>query len=129
FSPEEVPGRYQGTYFRPRAPDGKEWEDPREARRLPPDGVEARAVVERARTGNAVLESLESQTRRMPPPLLYDLTELQRHANRLFGFSAQRTLELAQALYERHKLLSYPRTSSRHLSTEAAATLPAVVDA
>ena len=52
----------------------------------------------------------------MAPPLLYDLTELQRHANRLYGFSAQRTLELAQALYEKHKLLSYPRTDSRHLS-------------
>ena len=52
----------------------------------------------------------------MPPPLLYDLTELQRHANRLFGFSAQKTLDLAQALYERHKLISYPRTDSRHLS-------------
>ena len=52
----------------------------------------------------------------MPPPLLYDLTELQRHANRLYGYSAQKTLELAQALYEKHKLLSYPRTDSRHLS-------------
>jgi DNA topoisomerase-3 len=41
------------------------------------------------------------------------LTELQRHANRLFGFSAQQTLD-AQALYERHKLISYPRTDSRH---------------
>ncbi len=60
----------------------------------------------------------------MPPPLLYDLTELQRHANRLFGFSAQKTLELAQALYEQHKLLSYPRTDSRHLSTDVADTLP-----
>ncbi len=52
----------------------------------------------------------------LPPPLLYDLTELQRHANRLYGMSAQRTLELAQALYEQHKLISYPRTDSRHLS-------------
>ena len=65
----------------------------------------------------------------MAPPLLYDLTELQRHANRLYGFSAQRTLELAQALYEKHKLLSYPRTASRHLSTRVAATLPEVVRA
>jgi hypothetical protein len=48
--------------------------------------------------------------------LLYDLTELQRHANRLYGFSAQTTLDLAQKLYEQHKLISYPRTDSRHLS-------------
>jgi DNA topoisomerase-3 len=63
----------------------------------------------------------------MPPPLLYDLTELQRHANRVFGFSAQKTLDLAQALYEKHKLISYPRTDSRHLSQDVAATLPAIV--
>jgi DNA topoisomerase-3 len=59
--------------------------------------------------------------------LLYDLTELQRHANRLFGFSAQKTLDLAQALYERHKLISYPRTDSRHLSEDVARTLPRIV--
>ena len=45
----------------------------------------------------------------MAPLPLYDLTELQRHANRLFGLSAQKTLDIAQALYERHKLISYPR--------------------
>ena len=65
----------------------------------------------------------------MAPPLLYDLTELQRHANRLFGFSAQKTLDIAQALYERHKLISYPRTDSRHLSQDVAQTLPRIVEA
>ena len=65
----------------------------------------------------------------MAPPPLYDLTELQRHANRLYSFSAQRTLELAQALYERHKLISYPRTDSRHLSQDVARTLPKIVSA
>ncbi|MFV0337337.1 MAG: DNA topoisomerase III [Chthoniobacterales bacterium] len=49
------------------------------------------------------------------PPLLYDLTTLQREANARFGFSARRTLQLAQALYERYKLLTYPRTDSRYL--------------
>ncbi|ATB35410.1 ATP-dependent DNA helicase RecQ [Cystobacter fuscus] len=125
----EAPGRYQGTWFRPALPGKeKEW-DAREARRLPADGEEARVVVERVKAGRAVVESITSETKRMAPPLLYDLTELQRHANRLYGYSAQRTLELAQALYEKHKLLSYPRTSSRHLSQEIARTLPQVVDA
>ena len=64
---------------------------------------------------------------RTPPPLLYDLTDLQRHANRLYGFSAQKTLDLAQALYEQHKLISYPRTDSRHLSTDIAETVPRIV--
>ena len=77
--------------------------------------------------GKAAIESVKAETQRMAPPLLYDLTELQRHANRLFGFSAQKTLDLAQALYEQHKLISYPRTDSRHFSQDVAATLPQIV--
>lgn len=114
---------YEGTWFRPGV-------EPLEAAtRLPPDGKEAGAIVERVRTGDASIESIERETRRLPPPLLYDLTELQRHANRLYGFSAQRTLDIAQALYERYKLISYPRTDSRHLSTEVAKTLGKVTRA
>ena len=119
FSPREG-ASYQGRF----CAEGK-----LEARRLPPGGEEARAVVARALAGEARVASLDSQVKRMPPPLLYDLTELQRHANRLYGFSAQRTLEAAQALYERHKLISYPRTGSRRLSTEVSATLPQIVEA
>ncbi len=124
---------YQGTWFR-SGPDGKPvappgFEGVREARRLEANGVEAQAVIDRVRSGRAVIESLESEEKKMAPPLLYDLTELQRHANRLHGFSAQRTLEVAQALYEKHKLLSYPRTASRHLSRTVADTLPEVVNA
>ena len=115
-----VPNTYQGTWFRERPPQ--------ENMRLPADGEEAARIAERARTGAAAIESVEAQTQRMPPPGLYDLTELQRHANRLFGFSAQKTLDIAQALYERHKLISYPRTDSRHLSQDVAKTLPRIVD-
>ena len=117
FGPPEG-ADYRGTWFRAEKDT-----------RLPPDGAAARAAVERARGGQARVEKVESEEKRLPPPLLYDLTELQRHANRLYGFSAQRTLEVAQALYEEHKLLSYPRTSSRHLSAAMAATLPEVVAA
>ncbi|WP_394822238.1 DNA topoisomerase 3 [Pendulispora albinea] len=113
---------YEGTYLRPDTPEP-------EARRLPPDGKEAEEIVARAQRGSARIESVDRQSRRMPPPLLYDLTELQRHANRLYGFTAQRTLGIAQSLYERHKLLSYPRTDSRHLSRTVASTLPGIVDA
>jgi DNA topoisomerase III len=63
----------------------------------------------------------------MQPLLLYDLTELQRHANRLYGFSAQETLDTAQTLYEGHKLISYPRTDSRHLSADVASTASGIV--
>jgi DNA topoisomerase III len=112
---------YPGTWFDPKAKEHPQ--------RLPPSGEAAQAIVERALTGQARIESVSSQTKRLPPPLLYDLTELQRHANRLYGFSAQRTLDVAQALYEKQKLISYPRTDSRHLSSEIAGTLPSIVAA
>ncbi len=113
---------YKGTWFRDK-------DSPQQSMRLPADGEEAGRIAARARTGQAAIESIEAQTQRMPPPLFYDLTELQRHANRLFGFSAQKTLDTAQVLYERHKLISYPRTDSRRLSKDVAATLGRVVQA
>ena len=126
FSPG-APASYQGTWFRP---SGKgESGSPQKQRRLPPDGVESKQIVDRVRKGRAQIGSIKSETKRMPPPQLYDLNELQRHANRLYGFTAQRTLELAQSLYETHKVLSYPRTDSRHLSATVAETLGGVVQA
>lgn len=58
-----------------------------------------------------------------PAPLLYDLTELQRDANNIFGFSAKETLSIMQSLYERHKVLTYPRTDSRYLTEDIVDTL------
>lgn len=57
-------------------------------------------------------------------PALYDLTELQRDANRIFGYSAKQTLSIMQRLYENYKLLTYPRTDSRYISSDIVATLP-----
>jgi DNA topoisomerase-3 len=131
FHPRESSDKesYQGTWFRSPAKAGKDNDSLTKASRLPADGEEANRIVLRGRTGEAAIESLSSETKRMQPPLLYDLTELQRHANRLYGFSAQQTLDLAQALYERHKLISYPRTDSRHLSADVAMTVPGILDA
>jgi DNA topoisomerase-3 len=115
---------YKGAWVRDSA-------DVQKSARLPATGeeagVEAAQIVARAKSGAAAIESVKAETQKMGPPALYDLTELQRHANRLFGFSAQHTLDTAQALYERHKLISYPRTDSRHLSRDVAGTLPAIV--
>ena len=97
--------------------------------RLPAGGEEPRRIIERAKTGDARIESIDRSKKRMAPLLLYDLTELQRHANRLFGFSAKRTLELAQNLYEKHKLITYPRTDSRHLTKDIVATLGKITGA
>ncbi len=122
FSPSEGLS-YDGMWFRP----GVEPMDA--AKKLPSDGEEAAVIEARTRTGAAHIESIEAQTKRMPPPTLYDLTELQRHANRLYGFSAKQTLDIAQGLYEKYKLISYPRTDSRHLTADIAVTLPKVVQA
>ncbi|MCU1292077.1 MAG: topoisomerase, partial [Bryobacterales bacterium] len=131
FHPSGQPANntYEGTWFR-SLPDGAPAGGTvQSSTRLPPDGVEAKQIVARVKGGQARIESATAETQRILPPLLYDLTELQRHANRLFGFTAQKTLDIAQALYERHKLISYPRSDSRHLSSDVAKTLPAVVKA
>ena len=131
FHPSAHPPQntYEGTWFR-SLPDGKPAGGTfQNSTRLPPDGVEAKQIVARVKKGEARIESITAETQRILPPLLYDLTELQRHANRLFGFTAQKTLDTAQALYERHKLISYPRSDSRHLSSDVAKTLPAVTKA
>ena len=90
------------------------------------DQVVARTGARAAATDPAgpVVESLVQKRSREPPPQLFDLTSLQRTANRRYGFSATRTLEAAQALYERHKILTYPRTDSRHLPHDQASELP-----
>ena len=81
------------------------------------------------KTHGAIVEAVNTRTQRVPPPLLFDLTSLQRTANGRYGFSAQRTLDLAQSLYERHKLLTYPRTDSRHLSNDIFPTLGGIFGA
>lgn len=140
FSPQENRAdsprpEYQGTWFRPAQQQDSSTEAPNEketlqqSMRLPGDGAEAKEILKRAKSGDARITSKRFETKRMVPPGFYDLAELQRHANRLYGYSAQRTLDLAQALYERHKLLSYPRTDSRHLSKTVAETLPKIVAA
>ncbi len=141
FAPPGDETSYAGVYFKPAragghdaSPERADEQSPTDvverhlrARRLPPDGEEAERIAERARHGQAQVAAIDGRQRKLPPPLLYDLTELQRHANRLYGFSASRTLELAQSLYERKKLISYPRSDSRYLSRDVAAELTGVV--
>ena len=72
--------------------------------------------------GQAVVAKMFEKSAKMRSPQAYDLTELQRAANRIYGFSAEKTLATAQLLYERRKAISYPRTDSRYLTEEIAAT-------
>ena len=77
---------------------------------------DAQAIAARVRGQQASVLEATREHKSVPPPLLYDLTTLQREANAQFGFTAKKTLETAQKLYEQHKLLTYPRTDSRYLS-------------
>lgn len=79
-------------------------------------------------TGTATVKEANKKPKREFPPLLYDLTELQKDANKRYNFSAQKTLDLAQELYEKFKVLTYPRTDSRYLSDDLFPTIPGLLD-
>ena len=89
----------------------------------------AEEIAAKVRGGTGVVKKAEKKTAFEKPPLLYDLTELQRNANARFGFTAERTLRTAQALYEERKLITYPRTSSRYLSRDMVGGLKKRVEA
>jgi DNA topoisomerase-3 len=104
-------GQYEGKWFDPKF---KKDDDPeRRADRLWIAG-DAQAIADAVR-GQPATVTEEAKPSTQASPLLYDLTTLQREANSRFGFSAKTTLSLAQALYEKHKVLTYPRTDSRAL--------------
>ncbi|CAG7645309.1 DNA topoisomerase 3 [Paenibacillus solanacearum] len=112
-------GSFQAVWRSAAQPDGRLFD--REA---------AEALLARlnqART--AKIAQLKTTEKSEPHPLAYDLTELQRDANRRFGFSAKQTSNVLQRLYEQHKLVTYPRTDSRYLSSDMAATLPGRLEA
>ena len=87
---------------------------------------EAEALRAACADGPAVCTSVTREQKKEAPPKLYDLTTLQREANRLFGYTAKQTLDYAQSLYEK-KLLTYPRTDSRFLTADMAETASAVL--
>src|SRR6187200_173676 len=96
--------RYEGMWF-----EGDET-------RIFGDLSRAEQIVDKVTGKDGTVEKMEQKEQSERPPLLYDLTSLQRDANRRFGFSARRTLQAAQSLYEDKKAITYPRTSSRYLS-------------
>lgn len=81
------------------------------------------AIVKKLGNANATVTEIERKPKKTYSPGLYDLTELQRDANKIFGFSAKDTLNIMQKLYEQHKVLTYPRTDSRYISTDIVGTL------
>ena len=90
--------------------------------------TEAENVAEACLNGQALVTSVTKEEKMVAPPKLYDLTTLQRDANRLFGFTAKQTLEYTQSLYEK-KLCTYPRTDSQYLSDDMEQTAGNVIEA
>ncbi|MBP1996573.1 DNA topoisomerase III [Paenibacillus eucommiae] len=80
-------------------------------------------IVNKVKTADVRLLRLNKTEKMEPQPLAYDLTELQRDANKRHGFTAKQTSNVLQRLYEQHKLVTYPRTDSRHLTSDMASTL------
>ena len=90
--------------------------------------TEAEKIAEDCRSaGTAAVKNVERKDRAEKPPALYDLTSLQRDANRQLGFTAKQTLDYTQSLYEK-KLVTYPRTDSRYLTEDMAGMLPGLVE-
>ena len=109
---------YTGTWFDPEAKENIH-------RLREKERAEEIAAGVRGKTGT--VESVETAQKRVPPPQLFDLTELQRECNRKLGYPAQKTLSIAQALYEKHKLITYPRTDSRYISNDMVPKLTGVL--
>lgn len=131
-------GEFDASWFGPEAIAGKpQQEEFSETPRPPRRGsalVEriwssetADDILARVQGKDGVVVKVERKDKRERPPLLYDLTALQKEANKRFKWSAQRTLTVAQALYEQKKVITYPRTDSRHLTTDQVPGLPKVI--
>ncbi len=114
FTPEEYFtvnanfGDYTGQWFDERA------EDEKKAARIP-TREKADEIARKIKGKQARVQSVSAESKKELPPQLYDLTSLQREANRKLGFTADKTLKIAQELYEKWKAVTYPRTDSRYL--------------
>ncbi|OCS86693.1 DNA topoisomerase III [Caryophanon latum] len=99
------------------------WQDAKgNSRSFDKDKIDA--IVKKLGNNNAQVVEIERKPKKSFAPGLYDLTELQRDANKIFGYSAKETLNIMQKLYEQHKVLTYPRTDSRFISSDIVGTLP-----
>lgn len=84
----------------------------------------ADSIVNKCKGKQGEVIEVKKATKKKYSPALYDLTELQRDANKIFGYSAKETLNLMQRLYENHKILTYPRTDSRYVTSDIVETIP-----
>lgn len=114
-------------YYTIKADAGKfiaTWRDKKSNNARTFDKAKADDIINKVSGKPLKILEVKKKLKKDSPPLLYDLTELQRDANKKFGFSAKQTLNIMQRLYENHKLLTYPRTDSRYLTEDILPTLP-----
>ncbi len=109
-------GAFKATYYK---------KDIQETKLL--SEIEAKAIADKVRGKDGIVCEVSKEEKRQLFPQLYDLTELQRDANKRFGFSAQKTLTTAQSLYEKRKLITYPRTDSRYLTHDLVTELKPIL--
>ena len=100
------------------------WQDKKTSQTRLFDKAQADAIVSKVSGQTGTIIEVSKEAKRELPPLAYDLTELQRDANRKYGYSAKKTLSLMQSLYEHHKLVTYPRKDSRYITDDIVPTLP-----
>ncbi len=86
--------------------------------------TQAEEIISKINGHPGIIKEVRTEGKSEPAPLAYDLTELQRDANKRYGLSAQKTLSILQDLYEQHKLVTYPRTDSRYIPSDIVPTLP-----
>ncbi len=115
-------GEYKGLWFEYEKVENKKVENSKIF-----DEKRAEEIKEKIIKKEAFVKSVECENKKVRPPLLYDLTELQRDCNKKYGFSAQKTLSVAQSLYEKRKLITYPRTDSRYLSNDMVSKIKGVL--
>jgi len=113
--PEGIESTYEGT-----------WTHKKQDRTFKKE--EAEKVIEEIEGKTGKVVKVQHKDVRQRPPSLFDLTSLQREGNKRFGFSAQKVLDIAQSLYENHKLLTYPRTDSNYLTSDMKKGLPGIID-
>ncbi len=112
--------KYQGKWFDKKAKDSS-------LKHEISDKEKAEILVKKVSGKTGIIYALKVKESKEQHPLLPDLTDLQREANKRFGFTASRTLSIAQTLYEEKKILTYPRTDSRYLPSDMAGELPEIL--
>lgn len=138
FQPEEFV-ELKGIFAKLQNPEGKNFttffvdhnikeKDFLKQRRLKAGDPRIDYLQKNFREGSSQIKKIIDKDKTIQPPLLYDLSSLQRHANQLFGFSAQKTLDICQKLYESKKMITYPRTDSSYVGKLEAQQFPKIAD-